>query len=173
MPITRRQIRALRVLQSLMVLLAVALGAGTGLFLSGTRNLQAQLDVGEYNPTLPSLLLDRRGKLITQYFAEEKRTIVALDEISPYLIYALIAKEDRTFYRHFGFSIKGFLRAAWNILSGRYFSGGSTISQQVAGNLYEDREIYTIGRKLKELYWSVQLEKRRTKNGRITISRKN
>ncbi|MBT3275130.1 MAG: PBP1A family penicillin-binding protein, partial [Spirochaetales bacterium] len=166
---TRRQFRRLKLLLTLAVFTAVAIGAATGIFLAQTRNVQRQLDIGAYTPALPSLLLDRRGKLISSYFAEEKREIVKLNELPMDLVYALIAKEDRTFYRHIGFSVKGFVRAAWNIITGNYFSGGSTISQQVAGNLYEDREDETIGRKLKELFWSIQLERQKTKDEIIEI----
>ncbi len=154
---------ALLLLAAATVAAAVGIGAGTGLFIARTRNIQRTLDVGAYTPALPSLILDRRGKLITRFFAEEKREILTLEEISPHLIHAALAREDRGFYSHIGFSLKGFVRAAWNIITGNYFSGGSTISQQVAGTLYEDREIKTLGRKLKELFWSLQLEKNRSK----------
>ena len=169
MVLQRRRILATRILLIASSVTAICMGCITGFFLAETRNIQRQLNIGEYSPALPSLILDRRGKLISQFFAEEKREIVTLDELPPYLIYALIAKEDRTFYRHIGFSLKGFMRAAWNIIIGDYFSGGSTISQQVAGTLYENREIETIGRKIKELFWSVQLEKRRTKDEILEI----
>jgi penicillin-binding protein 1A len=169
MRVHRRRILVVRLLLITSSVTAICIGCLTGLFLAETQNIQRQLNIGEYSPALPSLILDRRGKLISQYFAEEKREIVDLDELPPYLIYALIAKEDRTFYGHIGFSLKGFLRAAWNIITGNYFSGGSTISQQVAGNLYENREIETIGRKINELFWSVQLEKRRTKDEILEI----
>jgi penicillin-binding protein 1A len=67
-------------------LTAAGIGTATGLFLARTQNIQRNLDVGEYTPALPSLILDRRGKLITRFFAEEKREILALDEISPHII---------------------------------------------------------------------------------------
>ena len=164
MPITTGQIRKLRFLLLLALVVAVATGAVTGIFLAKTRSIQNTLNIGEYTPALPSLILDRRGRMISQFFAEEKRQIIGLEELPQHLVYALVAKEDRNFYSHIGFSVKGFLRAAWNIATGNYFSGGSTISQQVAGNLYEDREVETLGRKLKELFWSIQLEISRTKD---------
>jgi penicillin-binding protein 1A len=164
MPFRARQARQLVLLLVITVVLALGIGAITGLFIANTKNIQRTLDVGTYTPALPSLILDRRGKVITRFFAEEKREILALGEISPNVVHAVIAKEDRRFYSHIGFSLKGFLRAAWNIVTGEYFSGGSTISQQVAGTLYEDREVKTLGRKINELFWSIQLEKKRSKD---------
>ncbi len=144
-------------------IVAVVLGAALGTAIGATTNAQRRFDFEEYRPALSSVLLDRRGKLITEFFAEERREIISIDSLPKHLLFAVIAKEDRTFFSHAGFSVKGMLRAAWNILAGHYFSGGSTISQQVAGNLYEDRSVTTLGRKLKELWWSFQLEKRRSK----------
>jgi len=164
MPFGTKRAFVLFLLGAVSVVLSVGIGTGTGLFIARTRNIQRNLDVGEYTPALPSLILDRTGKLITRFFSEEKREILALEEISPHLVHAVLAKEDKSFYSHLGFSFKGFARAAWNIVTGNYFSGGSTISQQVAGTLYEDREVKTLGRKLKELFWSLQLEKNRSKD---------
>ncbi len=164
MPFRVRQVRLLLFLLVIASTTALTSGVVTGLFIARTKNIQRTLDIGKYTPALPSLILDRRGKLITRFFAEEKREILPLDEISPHIVHAVLAKEDRTFYEHIGFSMKGFLRAAWNIVTGDYFSGGSTISQQVAGALYEDREVKTLDRKVKELFWSVQLEKKRSKD---------
>jgi len=164
MPFRIGHARLLIFLVIVTILVALCTGGVTGYFIARTKNIQRTLDVGKYTPALPSLILDRRGKVITRFFAEEKREILALNEISPHLIQAVIAKEDRKFYTHLGFSLKGFLRAAWNIVTGNYFSGGSTISQQVAGTLYEDREVKTLGRKINELFWSIQLEKKRSKD---------
>ena len=128
-----------------------------------TKNIQRRTEFGEYRPSLSSILLDRRGKLITEFFAEERREIVSIYRLPKYLINAVLTKEDRHFFSHIGFSAKGIFRAAWNIVAGHYFSGGSTISQQVAGNLYDDRSVSTLGRKFSELWWSFQLEKKRSK----------
>ena len=55
------------------------------------------------------------------------------------------------------------LRAVVKIITGQYFSGGSTLTQQLAGHLYADRRDISITRKLKELWWSFQLERQLTK----------
>ena len=143
-------------------LAAITIGCGLGVALGQTANIQRRTDF-DFRPALPSLLLDRRGKLIAEYFADERREIVSIYDLPKHLLEAVIVKEDRSFFSHPGFSAKGILRAAWNILAGHYFSGGSTISQQVAGNLYDDRSVTTLGRKFSELWWSFQLERKRSK----------
>ena len=79
------------------------------------------------------------------------------------LIYALITREDGSFFKHNGFSLYGTLRAVVKIITGQYFSGGSTLTQQLAGHLYADRSDISVTRKLKELWWAFQLERQLTK----------
>ena len=69
-------------------------------------------------------ILDRNGRLITQFFSEEKREIVSIDEIPKFLINALLTREDQHFYDHHGFRVMYILGAAWDILTGRSFRGG-------------------------------------------------
>lgn len=83
---------------------------------------------------------------------------VGLHDMSPYIPQAVIAIEDRRFYSHFGFDPIGFTRAMTrNVMEGRLVQGGSTISQQLAKNLFlsPDR---TIGRKVQELLLALWLE---------------
>lgn len=86
-----------------------------------------------------------------------------LEEMSPYIAQAVIAIEDRRFHAHFGFDPIGFSRAMWrNISQKRMREGGSTITQQLAKNLFltPDR---TFGRKVQELILAVWLETKFTK----------
>ena len=145
------------------VFVAFIVGGAIGLFVAKSHNVKLGSSMGEYNLESPSQILDRKGRLITEFFGDVKRDIVPLDEIPKHLIYALIAREDSRFFQHHGFSIRGSLRAAWNIMTGQYVSGGSTITQQLAGTLYADRTDRTINRKLKELWWALQLERSLTK----------
>ncbi len=156
--IRRRKI-VLEILLTTCVLAALILGVALGLFAAKSRNVRLGSSMGDYNLAAPTQILDRRGRLITELFGNEKRDILPLDEIPRHLVYALITREDAHFFRHHGFSVRGFLRAAWNITTGRYVSGGSTITQQLAGTLYASRVDRTIERKLKELWWALQLER--------------
>ncbi|MEG6508336.1 PBP1A family penicillin-binding protein [Methyloligella sp. 2.7D] len=89
-----------------------------------------------------------------------RRGHVSFAELPPHLIEAVIATEDRRFYSHFGIDPIGLARAAWvDIMAGAFVEGGSTITQQLAKNLFlkPDR---TIARKLEEMIYAIWLEKR-------------
>lgn len=141
----------------------LSLGIATGIAIAAVRNTDALTGLNQEESALPSQLLDRHGRLITEFFSEENRDLVAFDELPRHLIYALITREDHTFFRHSGFSVRGTTRAAWNILTNDFVSGGSTLTQQLAGHLYADRSEFSIRRKLVELWWALQLERELTK----------
>jgi len=149
---------------ALAVLLAAgALGAVGGGWLWGTllahsRGVRPEQLLAGHRPALPTRLYDRHGRLITEFFSEEKRTIVAFGELPEHLVDALLTREDRRFFAHRGFRVTYILRAAWDILTGRSFRGGSTITQQLAGHLFADRTEITLRRKLRELWWALRLE---------------
>ena len=146
------------------LLVALAVGVVSGLAIGATGNIRS-LDVyGRDRPALPTRILDRHGRLITEFFRDQKRDIIRVEDISPHLIQALLTREDRHFFVHSGFRIPATIRAAWNMVIGRFWSGGSTITQQLAGSVYADRTEITIRRKLVELWWAIQLERWLTKN---------
>ncbi|OAN53091.1 transglycosylase domain-containing protein [Magnetospirillum moscoviense] len=92
-----------------------------------------------------------------------------LAEMAPTIAQAVIATEDRRFYRHFGLDAWGLARAAFtNARAGRVVQGGSTITQQLAKNLFltPDR---TLKRKVQELLMALWLERRFTKEQILTI----
>ncbi|WP_449288693.1 transglycosylase domain-containing protein [Marinicrinis sediminis] len=105
-----------------------------------------------------SQILDVNGKLIDQYYSGQNRKMVKLNEISPYLIQATLAIEDHRFFDHVGFDVKGVARAvAANLQSREKTQGASTITQQLARNLFLTHE-KTWSRKMKEAVYSIQLE---------------
>lgn len=88
---------------------------------------------------------------------------VPLDEIPDHLVKATLATEDRRFFEHFGVDVLGTLRAlATNINAGETVQGGSTLTQQLAKNLFLSSE-RSLTRKIKELFLSFWLEARFTK----------
>lgn len=94
----------------------------------------------------------------------EDRLLVALDEVPPYLIQALLATEDRDFYQHHGISLKAIARAAWiNLTQGRVVQGASTLTQQLVKNLFltDKRSFF---RKIEEIILALLLELRASKN---------
>ncbi len=144
-------------------LLVLGLGIATGVGIASVRNTGDLDRVGQQASALPSQILDRNGRLITEFFSDENRELVTIDELPRHLIYALITREDQTFFEHGGFSFRGTTRAAWNVVTNNYFSGGSTITQQLAGHLYTDRAEISITRKIRELWWALQMERQFTK----------
>ncbi|MGQ9660385.1 MAG: penicillin-binding protein 1B [Thermochromatium sp.] len=88
----------------------------------------------------------------------EDRILVRYQDLPPLLVKALIAVEDRSFYRHFGVDPKGILRAAIsNLQAGTIVEGASTLTQQLVKNFYLNAD-RTLERKLKEAYMAILLE---------------
>lgn len=115
------------------------------------------------------VLLDRNGKSFFSTGRAEKRELVPLDQISDETEHALIASEDKDFYKHSGFDVFGIVRALYtNIVARGIAGGGSTLTQQLAKNtlLSEQR---TILRKYQELVISVAIEQRYSKEEILTM----
>ncbi|MCB2055520.1 MAG: PBP1A family penicillin-binding protein [Geminicoccaceae bacterium] len=126
-------------------------------------------------PDLPDtgeLFADARQARVTVIAADgsivaergvDGRAYVPLGQISPYVEAAVLATEDRRFYSHFGLDLIGTGRALLaNLSSGGVVAGGSTITQQLAKNLYLTPE-RSLTRKLRELVLALWLEARLTK----------
>jgi len=93
-----------------------------------------------------------------------RRGHVRLDSLPPYLVQAVLATEDRRFYRHFGIDPLGLVRASFrNATAGTVVEGGSTITQQLAKNLFLSPK-RTMARKLEEVIYAIWLEQRFTKD---------
>ncbi|WKC85621.1 penicillin-binding protein 1A [Borreliella lusitaniae] len=133
------------------------------LAISKTISIQKDKNFGYANPAIPSRLLDINGKQITQFISDENRELMPLRKMPDNLINTLLIREDIGFFSHRGFSLIGILRAAFNIVLGRYFSGGSTLTQQLAKLLYTNQARRSILRKLHEIWWAIQLEKKLSK----------
>lgn len=94
---------------------------------------------------------------------------VQLDELPKHLVLALLATEDRRFYGHFGIDVLGLARAVYvNFRAGRLVQGGSTITQQLAKNVFLTHE-RTLDRKIQETLLALWLERRFTKDQILTI----
>jgi 1A family penicillin-binding protein len=102
-------------------------------------------------------VFDMTGARVARLFTED-RTMVSLEQVSPQLVQAVIAIEDRFFRSHFGVNPGAAARAVWQaIRQGRIVSGFSTITQQLARNLYltADR---SMRRKMLEMLWAVKID---------------
>jgi membrane peptidoglycan carboxypeptidase len=147
------------------MLLTIAGAVVIGL-VSGTTYWLSSVQLPQIAPSAQSSqILAYDGQVIATLHGTENRTIVPLDKISPYLQIAVLSAEDRGFYKHSGFSLRGTLRAARaNMEGGRIIEGGSTITQQyVRRTLPEVGTEKTLMRKLKEIFWAFELERHYSK----------
>lgn len=111
-----------------------------------------------------SFILDQNGNIVEKVLAEENRTAESLDNMPDHLQKAFISIEDERFYDHFGVDLRGILAAlVEDIKAGAKVRGASTITQQLAKNVYLTNE-KSIQRKLKEAYIAIKLEKQLTKD---------
>jgi penicillin-binding protein 1A len=150
-----------------LILLAVFVIALIGFSIYVVSGLPSLEELENPKPQLASKVFTVDGELLGQYFIEN-RIETDIDSVPQFLIDALIATEDRRFYDHWGVDLTRFAKAMIkNILT---FSreGASTITQQLAKNLYElkaSRENYfdTVVRKIREWLTAIQIEKNYTK----------
>ncbi|MCP3462387.1 MULTISPECIES: transglycosylase domain-containing protein [unclassified Bradyrhizobium] len=119
------------------------------------------LEIPKRPPTIQIVGMD--GSVLAQR-GEMAGANVALRDLPPYLPKAFIAIEDRRFYSHFGIDPVGILRAAvTNVLRRGVSQGGSTLTQQLAKNLFLTQE-RTMQRKLQEAELAIWLERKHSKN---------
>ena len=115
-------------------------------------------DIAKARQEQPARLLSADGKLLGEY-KWANRAWVPLDQIAPSVVTALVATEDHRFYSHFGLDWRRTASAALSTLSGDR-QGGSTITQQLARNLYPEEvgRAPTLNRKLKEAITALKIE---------------
>jgi penicillin-binding protein 1C len=145
------------------VVLAAALG-GAVMFAWLASNLPNPNQLQDRTIPQTTKIYDRTGeKILYEMHGDQKRTLVTLDAVSPYVKGATLSAEDRTFYQHHGFRPLAILRAVFlNVFYGKT-TGGSTITQQLVKNaILSSEKTYT--RKLKELVLSLEIERRYSKD---------
>ncbi|MBI1960945.1 MAG: penicillin-binding protein [Candidatus Liptonbacteria bacterium] len=128
------------------------------------RGLPSVEDIGSHTVAQSTKIYDRTGEvLLYEAYGEEKRTVVPFDDITAFLKEATIAVEDNNFYTHPAIDWRATLRAAFvDIIYGKRI-GGSTITQQLAKNMFLTPE-KTLLRKLRELIVAFRLEGHYTKD---------
>jgi len=104
-----------------------------------------------------TLIFDRNDKLLYEIYGDKNRTPISLEQIPDHLRQATIAIEDKNFYQHHGFDLRGIIRAIYNILIRHRLQGGSTITQQLIKNALLTPE-RTLKRKIKEAILTVATE---------------
>src|SRR5688572_6916146 len=146
----------------LVALLACLVGAGCGrLKALSTEEAFERLTVAT------SKVYDATGRVIADLHGEINRDIAKLDQIPKHVRDAVVAVEDERFWRHQGLDLRSITRAAISNFrsdpKARQLQGGSTISQQLAKNLYFPRPARTLSRKVQEARVTWQLERQYTK----------
>ena len=176
MPRSRRSPRRLaagrrfaRVLIVVFLFAATAVaGAMLGLLAAYQSDIPLIEELEAYEGTATTIVYDRDGAEIGQ-FAVERRIEVEYEDLPQHLRDALVASEDQRFWQHFGFDPIGIARAIWdNYRAGRIVSGASTITQQVARDLFLNRE-ETLERKIKEAITAFRIERAYRKEEILTF----
>jgi penicillin-binding protein 1A len=141
-------------------LLTVIAGKITTNFIDSLPSTQ---QLWNYTPNLSTKIYDKDNNLIAELFTE-KRALTPISNIPANLQNAFISIEDNDFFKHWGISTKGIIRAFLKmLLKGRVVEGGSTITQQLAKTIFLTRD-KTLTRKIKEVLLTIQLEKQYSKD---------
>ncbi len=157
-----------RLLIGLLVLVSALLGATAGLLLVYSTDLPQVEQLEHYRPGAITQLYDTQGRIIGS-FALQRRVVASYDDYPPVLRDALISIEDKNFYRHWGINVWRIAGAAYrDLLSGGKLQGASTLTMQLARNLFlsPDRSWH---RKVQEALLAVQIERRFTKPQILTL----
>ncbi|MGD2098874.1 MAG: PBP1A family penicillin-binding protein [Desulfobacterales bacterium] len=148
---------------TLFLLVGVISGSLAGAFFALTHDLPQIRALEHFTPDAVTRIYSADNVLLAELFVE-KREPVPLKTIPRHLITALVATEDRKFYKHSGVDLKGIARAIIkDIKAGEFVEGASTITQQLAKTLFLTPR-KTLVRKLKEAILAFQLERRYTKD---------
>lgn len=112
---------------------------------------------------ISTVITDRNGEVLYDVYNDQNRIPVEFTDMPKTLREATISIEDKDFYKHQGFDLRGILRAFKNMLLGQGLQSGSTLTQQLVKNVLLTSE-RSIPRKIKEFILSVQIEKKYTKD---------
>jgi penicillin-binding protein 1A len=157
-----------RIVFALLVLVAALIGASIGLLLVYSTDLPQVEELEHYRPSSTTDLYDEHGRVIGS-FALQRRVVASYDDYPPVLRDALISIEDKDFYRHWGINVWRIAGAAYrDIMSGGRVQGASTLTMQLARNLFlsPDRSFH---RKIQEALLAIQIERRFTKQQIFTL----
>jgi len=121
------------------------------------RDLPSPLDLTRKEPIVTTKIYDRNGGLLFRVYEDENRTLISLSQVPKHMVNATVAIEDKEFYNHHGFSMRGITRALISNAQGKPIQGGSTITQQLVKNRLLSPE-RTVKRKLREILLSILVE---------------
>ncbi|WP_412060573.1 transglycosylase domain-containing protein [Rubrivirga sp. IMCC45206] len=167
-PEAERRRRVGRALAVVLGLVGLGVFAGLGVVAYLSQELPSFEQIENPRNLLATQVLTADGVELARYYDGENRTWVGLDEMSVHVPNALIATEDRRFDEHWGVDMYAIGAIIKDFATGRGARGASTITMQLARNLYRDATGYRIGersvvRKAKEILIAVRIERTYTK----------
>ena len=144
-------------------LVLLALVGGFGLAMHYKKDLPSVTEIRDVEMYVPLQVFSSDGELLAEY-GEKRRIVAAIDEIPLQMQQAFIAAEDDRFYEHPGVDWQGVARAVYVLVTtGKKAQGGSTITMQIARNLFLDND-KKYSRKIKEMLLAMQIEQELTKD---------
>lgn len=142
------------------IILAIGIG---GFMWHLSKDLPDVEKISTYIPAETTKIYAKDGTIIAELHQEENRILIPIEKISPMVIKTVVALEDTDFYKHHGINLKGIARAmVKNIMAGSFVEGGSTLTQQLARNLFLHKR-KKIVRKIAEAMLAIQIERKYTK----------
>jgi len=152
-----------RVAIAFLLLCSIALGAGCGLLFVYASDLPEIRSLETYRPDVVTEIYADDGQMVGS-FALQRRILMTYEQCPKVLYNAVTSIEDQHFEDHWGVDFPRIAGAAYrNLLKGRRAEGASTITMQLAGNLFLDRSDRSFRRKMQEMLLSLQIERRYTK----------
>lgn len=152
----------------LSIVVTMLVGSLLGIILVYQKGFPNQIkNLEDIKPVVMTTVYNDQGSLIKE-FAVEKRKVLRSFEIPDIIKKAFVAAEDKEFYSHWGINFKGVVRAIGGIVSGRKKGGGSSITQQLARDLFLTREI-SVSRKFNEMLLAIQIERNYSKDQILTF----
>jgi len=147
----------------LIVIVCGTVGVGIGVANWARQDLPSPASLQTIAPPVKTLVFDVNGKLVHEFF-KENRSIVPLRQIPQSMINAILSIEDRRFYSHWGIDPVRLMGAlVQDVIARRAEQGASTITQQLARNLFLTHE-KTFSRKIKEAILAIRIEQTYTKD---------
>src|SRR5580692_10771231 len=152
-----------RVALAFLLLCSIALGAACGLLFVYASDLPEIRALETYRPDVVTEVYADDGQLAGS-FALQRRILMTYEQCPKVLFSAVTAIEDQHFDEHWGIDFpRMFMAAVRNVIKGRITGGASTITMQLAGNLFLDRSDRTFRRKMQEMLLALQIERGYTK----------
>ena len=146
----------------LIIFVAIVLGIPAGFLFARAIRVPQVKRLEDYQPAIITRIYDRNGVPFAEY-SIQRRIVVTMKDISPYLVQAIIATEDADFYKHGGINPKAILRAGLkDLIAGKKVEGASTLTQQLAKQVFLTPE-KSFRRKVNEAFLAIDIEKSFTK----------